>query len=61
MYVHDLDFPLLRERERERERERAATLVHALCFDASVDVFVNEESLGTIMTIRSTIKAAYEN
>ena len=45
MYVHDFVFPLLRERERERERERqrAATLVHALCFDAFVDVFVNEE------------------
>ena len=33
----------MRERERERERERAATLAHALCFDAFVDVFVNEE------------------
>ena len=41
IYVHDLDFPLMRERE--RERERAATLAHALCFDAFVDVFVNEE------------------
>ena len=54
IYVHDLDFSLKREREREREREskqrererkreRAAKLAHALCFDAFVDVFVNEE------------------
>ena len=34
---------MFHEREREREREGAATLVYALCFDAFVDVFVNEE------------------
>ena len=39
MYVHDLDYPQMRE----RERERAATLAYALCLDAFVDVFVNEE------------------
>ena len=43
IYVHNLDFPLMRERERERERERADTLAHDLCFDAFVDVFLNKE------------------
>ena len=41
IYVHYLDFSL--ERERKRGRERAVKLAHALCFDAFVDVFVNEE------------------
>ena len=38
-------FPREREKERERmrERERDAKLAHSLCFDAFVDVFVNEE------------------
>ena len=39
-WIHELNFPQMRERE--RKRERAAALAHARCFDAFVDVFVNE-------------------
>ena len=46
------------ERERERERERAATLAYALCFDAFVDVFVNEEFKFSLWIWNSSINVS---
>ena len=66
IYVKVLDYPQKREREREREREsererereRAATLAYALCFDAFVDVFVNEEFKFSLWIWNSSINVS---